>query len=211
MFTSRAEYRLQLREDNADLRLTEHGRRLGLVDDPRWDAFCRKRDAVAAEIERLKSTYINPLVVGRHRSEAVLGQPLERECALADLLRRPGVDYAAVMRLPGAGEPVRDPAVGAQVEVSIKYEGYIERQAIEIARNRAQESTALPADIDYRSVRGLSVEVQQKLNQHRPETIGQASRLSGITPAAIGLLLVHLKRGLAGSEPNRAPAERAPS
>ncbi len=194
MFTSRAEYRLQLREDNADLRLTEHGRRLGLVDDARWDAFARKRDAVARETERMKATQVNPNVVARHEIERVVGAPLEQACTLADLLRRPDVGYAALMTLPGVGDPVDDPAVAEQVEVSIKYAGYIERQKDEIARALAQEEARLPPDLDYRSVRGLSTEVQQRLNRQRPDTIGQAARMQGITPAAISLLLVHLKR-----------------
>jgi len=195
MFTSRAEYRLQLREDNADLRLTEHGRRLGLVDDARWDAFSRKRDAIALEIERLRTTYVNPNVVAQHDAERVLGQPIEREYALTDLLRRPQVSYASLLTLPGAGSPVADPQVALQVEIATKYAGYIDRQQDEIARHLALESAQLPADLDYRSVRGLSNEAQQKLNLHKPETIGQAARISGITPAAISLLLVHLKRG----------------
>jgi tRNA uridine 5-carboxymethylaminomethyl modification enzyme len=195
MFTSRAEYRLQLREDNADLRLTEAGRRIGVVDDARWDAFCRKRDAIAAEIERLKSTWVNPRVVDPASAMRVLGQGLDRDYALVDLLGRPGVGYASLMSLPGAGSPVADPEVAAQVEVATKYAGYIERQNEEIARHAGQEDLRLPADVDYRKVRGLSVEVQQRLNQHRPETIGQAARLPGMTPAAISLLLVHLKRG----------------
>jgi tRNA uridine 5-carboxymethylaminomethyl modification enzyme len=193
MFTSRAEYRLQLREDNADLRLTEHGRRLGVVDDARWEAFSRKRDAVAAEIERLKSTFVNPNVVARLDSERVLGQPIDREYALTDLLRRPGVTYGLLHTLPAAGSPVADPQVAEQVEIATKYAGYIDRQHEEIARHLAMESARLPADLDYRSVRGLSAEVQQKLDLHKPETIGQAARISGITPAAISLLLVHLK------------------
>ena len=193
MFTSRAEYRLQLREDNADLRLTEHGRRLGLVDDARWDAFSRKRDAVAAEIERLRTTFVNPNVVARHDAERVLGQPIEREYALTDLLRRPNVTYATLLTLPGAGAPVADPKVAEQVEISTKYAGYIDRQHDEIARHLAQESSRLPADLDYRTVRGLSTEAQQKLNLHKPETVGQAARISGMTPAAVSLLLVHLK------------------
>ncbi|HEX8009697.1 MAG TPA: tRNA uridine-5-carboxymethylaminomethyl(34) synthesis enzyme MnmG [Casimicrobiaceae bacterium] len=201
MFTSRAEYRLQLREDNADLRLTEIGRTLGCVDDARWTAFCRKRDAVAAELERLKSTWIDPRLVERLQAQRVIGQPLEREATLAELLRRPSVSYAALMTLRGAGEAVADPVVAEQVEIATKYAGYIERQKDEIARRAEQESQRLPADLDYRSVRGLSVEVQQKLNQHRPETIGQAQRISGVTPAAISLLLVHLKRGFKDAQP----------
>jgi len=195
MFTSRAEYRLQLREDNADLRLTEHGRRLGLVDDVRWDAYSRKRDAIHREVERMKSTQVNPNVVARHEIERVIGAPLDEARTLDELLRRPGVGYAALMTLPGVGDAVDDPAVAEQVEVSIKYAGYIERQKDEIARGLAQEETRLPADLDYRTVRGLSTEVQQRLNQQRPGTVGQAARMQGITPAAISLLLVHLKRG----------------
>ena len=194
MFTSRAEYRLQLREDNADLRLTEHGRRLGLVDDVRWEAFARKREAIAAELQRLQSTYVNPNVVARHEAEAVLGQPLEREYALTDLLRRPGVTYATLHRLPGTGAPVADPDVAEQVEVTIKYAGYIDRQHDEVARHLAQETLTIPAELDYAEVRGLSTEARQKLEAGKPETIGQASRISGITPAAVALLLVHLKR-----------------
>ena len=211
MFTSRAEYRLQLREDNADLRLTEHGRRLGVVDDERWDAFCRKRDAVARERERLKSTYVSPQVVARYDAECVLGQPLERERSLADLLRRPGVGYAALHRLPGAGTPVVDPRVAEQVEIATKYEGYIERQQAEIARQLGQDATRLPQGADYRQVRGLSIEVQQKLNARQPETLGQAARISGVTPAAISLLLVHLKRGFAHpAKPRDAAESRSP-
>jgi tRNA uridine 5-carboxymethylaminomethyl modification enzyme len=208
MFTSRAEYRLQLREDNADLRLTEHGRRLGVVGDARWDAFCRKRDAIGRELERLKSTHVSPQVVGRHDAERVLGQPLERERSLADLLRRPGVTYAALHTLAGAGEPVADAAVADQVEIATKYAGYIDRQRAEIARQAEQETTRLPEHLDYRNVRGLSIEVQQKLNAHQPGTLGQAARISGVTPAAISLLLVHLKRGFPPAP--AAPAEREP-
>ncbi len=176
MFTSRAEYRLHLREDNADLRLTPVGRKLGLIDDARWDAFCRKRDAIAREQERLRSTWAN-------------GQ------SLAQLLRRPDVSYRSLAQYPNAGDLVEDPIVSEQVEIQAKYEGYIARQRDEVERRAAQESLALPADLDYTTVRGLSSEVQQKLNCHRPETVGQAARISGVTPAAISLLLVHLKRG----------------
>jgi tRNA uridine 5-carboxymethylaminomethyl modification enzyme len=195
MFTSRAEYRLQLREDNADLRLTEKGRAMGLIDDARWDAFARKRDAIAREIERLRSTQVNPNVVARHEIERVVGAPLAEAHTLGELLRRPGVDYATLMTLPGAGPAVDDPAVAEQVEVATKYAGYIERQKDEIARALANEETRLPGDLDYRTVRGLSTEVQQRLNQQKPDTIGQAARMQGITPAAVSLLLVHLKRG----------------
>jgi tRNA uridine 5-carboxymethylaminomethyl modification enzyme len=207
MFTSRAEYRLQLREDNADLRLTERGRELGVVDDSRWDAFARKRDAIDRELERLRSTTINPAVVAAHDAERVVGHPLEREYSLTELLRRPGVTYASLLTLPAAGEGVADADVAAQVEVAIKYAGYIDRQREEIVRGRAQESLALPIGLDYRTVRGLSTEVQHKLNLHRPETLGQAARISGITPAAISLLLVHLKRGqLHGAAAGRPPS-----
>jgi tRNA uridine 5-carboxymethylaminomethyl modification enzyme len=208
MFTSRAEYRLQLREDNADLRLTAVGRDLGCVDDARWETFCRKRDAVAAETERLKSTWIDPRVVERVAAERVLGQPLERETTMAELLRRPGVSYASLMTLRGAGEPLDDAVAAAQVEIATKYAGYIERQKDEVQRRAAQEAQRLPADLDYRTVRGLSIEVQQKLNECRPETIGQAARISGVTPAAIALLLVHLRRGFrsADSDPQQLTA-----
>ena len=207
MFTSRAEYRLQLREDNADLRLTERGRELGVVDDARWAAFARKRDAVARELERLKATSINPAVIAAHDAERVLGQPIEREYSLQELLRRPGVTYASLMTLPGAGVADVDPVVAEQVEVATKYAGYIDRQQEEIARHRAQEILRLPSDLDYRMVRGLSTEVQHNLNLHKPETLGQAARISGITPAAISLLLVHLKRGLGLPSPP-APSDK---
>jgi len=206
MFTSRAEYRLQLREDNADLRLTETGRRLGLVDDTRWDAFCRKRDAVAQELERLKSTWVNPGMLSADDAQRVLGQTIEREYSLADLLRRPGVGYASLLTLAGAGLPVADATVAEQVEIATKYSGYIDRQNEEISRHAAQETLRLPADLDYRNVRGLSNEVWQKLNLHRPETIGQATRISGMTPAAVALLLVHLKRGFAPADAQQRTA-----
>jgi tRNA uridine 5-carboxymethylaminomethyl modification enzyme len=196
MFTSRAEYRLQLREDNADLRLTERGRELGLVDDARWDAYARKRDAIARELERLKSTMVKPAAITREDAERAFGGPLDEPQSLAALMKRPGASYASLMTLPGAGPAVDDPAVAEQAEVTIKYAGYIERQQDEIARALAQETTPLPADIDYRAVRGLSNEVRQRLEAQRPATIGQASRMQGITPAAISLLLVHLKRGV---------------
>ena len=200
MFTSRAEYRLSLREDNADMRLTEIGRRLGVVDDRRWQHFERKREAVARETERLKSTWVNPKSIALHECERVLGQPIEREYTLQDLLRRPGVSYPVLMTLPGAGPAVSDALVAEQVEIQCKYQGYIERQQDEITRQEAYETTRLPATFDYREVRGLSIEVQQKLNQHRPETLGQAARISGVTPAAISLLLVHLKRGFGAAQ-----------
>jgi tRNA uridine 5-carboxymethylaminomethyl modification enzyme len=181
MFTSRAEYRLQLREDNADLRLTEIGRRLGLVDDQRWDAFNRKRDAIERETQRLKHTFVS---ASFHQKQSLI-----------ELLRRPEVNYASLV-----AEPPVSPEVAAQVEIQAKYEGYIERQKREVERRREFDSLSLPTEFDYRQVRGLSVEAQQKLNQYKPETVGQASRISGITPAAISLLLVHLKRGLQPSK-----------
>ncbi|MCW5592548.1 MAG: tRNA uridine-5-carboxymethylaminomethyl(34) synthesis enzyme MnmG [Burkholderiales bacterium] len=201
MFTSRAEYRLQLREDNADLRLTETGRRLGLVDDARWAAFSGKREAIERETARLKATWAQPGRIPREDQVRVLGQPMEREYSLFDLLRRPDVGYHSLLSLPNAGAEVEDAAVAEQVEIAAKYAGYIDRQKDEVARLLAQESLALPPELDYAAVRGLSKEVQQKLAQHRPETVGQAARIQGVTPAAISLLLVHLKR--------RALAERA--
>ncbi len=194
MFTSRAEYRLMLREDNADLRLTETGRALGVVDDARWSAFARKRDALAAEHERLKSTWVNPRLIPAAAATRVLGQPIEREHTLLDLLKRPDVTYVALMTLPGAGPGSGDATVAAQVEIQAKYAGYIARQQDEVARHEAHDATPLPHDLDYAAVRGLSAEVRQKLALHRPETIGQAARMQGVTPAAISLLLVHLKR-----------------
>jgi tRNA uridine 5-carboxymethylaminomethyl modification enzyme len=174
-----------LREDNADLRLTETGRRLGLVSDYRWDAFCRKRDAIASETTRLKRTFVSA--------------GFREKQSLYEMLRRPELGYAKV-----APEPHADPDVAAQVEIQAKYEGYIVRQREEVARRAEFESRALPSDLDYQEVRGLSAEVQQKLNRHRPETIGQAARISGITPAAISLLLVHLKRGFQPLDKKRA-------
>jgi tRNA uridine 5-carboxymethylaminomethyl modification enzyme len=209
MFTSRAEYRLQLREDNADLRLTEEGRRLGVVDDERWDAYCRKRDAVAAELERLKSTRISPAMIDRHDAERVLGQAIERDYTLAELLRRPGVTYELLHTLAGSGVAAGDRAVVDQVEVSIKYQGYIDRQQIEVQRGLDYEPLPIPADIDYSSVRGLSIEVRQKFEAQRPETLGQAARISGVTPAAISLLLVHLKRAIAAQRPAASAAVRS--
>ncbi|OFW20181.1 MAG: tRNA uridine-5-carboxymethylaminomethyl(34) synthesis enzyme MnmG [Acidobacteria bacterium RIFCSPLOWO2_02_FULL_59_13] len=195
MFTSRAEYRLMLREDNADLRLTEIGRELGVVDDTRWDAFNRKRDAIAREQQRLKATWVGPRTLTESDTARVFGKPIERDYCLMDLLKRPDVTYASLMTLPGAGPGTTDGQVADQVEIQAKYQGYITRQQDEVARREHYETMPLPSDLDYHTVRGLSVEVQQKLNQHRPETIGQASRISGVTPAAISLLLVHLKRG----------------
>ena len=199
MFTSRAEYRLQLREDNADARLTEIGRKLGLVDEIRWRAFCEKREAVERETARLKATWAHPAKVSSADALRVLGQEMEREYSLFDLLRRPNISHRALMSLGVADVPILDSAVTEQVEISAKYQGYIDRQQVEVENSRAHEETRLPLDIDYRNVHGLSKEVQLKLNQHKPETIGQAARIQGITPAAISLLLVHVKRSFAGS------------
>ena len=197
MFTSRAEYRLSLREDNADLRLTEEGRTLGLVDELRWEAFNRKRESIEREQQRLKSVWVNPRMLPVEDAIRVVGQALEREYSLHDLLRRPAVRYADLMTLPGCGDgAASDPQVAEQLEIQAKYQGYIDRQLEEVERSRLNETLALPGELDYREVRGLSIEVQQKLNQHRPETLGQASRIQGVTPAAIALLMVHLKRGM---------------
>jgi tRNA uridine 5-carboxymethylaminomethyl modification enzyme len=224
MFTSRAEFRLQLREDNADARLTETGRQLGLVDDARWTAFCRKRDAVSRETERLRSIWVNPNNLPAAESERVLGKSIEHEYNLGDLLRRPDVDYAGLMSLDGGkfanpqlpavgGAEVRDlaadgvakvhtvaqdvfvAAVIEQVEIAAKYSGYIIRQKGEVERAAHYENLRLPAELDYMQVSALSIEARQRLNKHRPETLGQASRMSGITPATISLLLIHLKKG----------------
>lgn len=194
MFTSRAEYRLQLREDNADMRLTEIGRKLGLVDDVRWEAFSRKQEAVAREQERLKKTFVQPAQLDAEKMTQIFGKPLEHEYSLFELLRRPEVSYDALLTLNNDTPGEIEPAVREQVEIAAKYQGYIDRQADEVARSRGQENTKLPADLDYREIHGLPIEAQQKLNAQKPETIGQASRISGITPAAISLLLVYLKR-----------------
>ena len=199
MFTSRAEYRLSLREDNADMRLTEQGRRLGLVGDARWAAFCEKQEAIAREQQRLRSTWVHPDKVDMNAVTQVLGKPIDHEYTLYDLLRRPDVNYGSLMSLVIAGEAVDggaiDPLVIEQVEIQAKYQGYIDRQSEEVAKSLAAEETKLPEDIDYTRIGGLSNEIQQKLIRHRPETIGQASRIQGMTPAAISILLVHLKRG----------------
>lgn len=194
MFTSRAEYRLMLREDNADHRLTEVGRKLGVVDDVRWEAFCRKQEAVSREEERLKRTWVQPKTLPEAESVRVLGKAIEREYSLFELLRRPDVSYEALISLPNGGPGEADPQVRQQIEIAAKYQGYIDRQTEEIERSRHYEELALPDDLDYRDVRGLSIEAQQKLNKQRPQTLGQAGRISGITPAAISLLLVYLKK-----------------
>ena len=204
MFTSRAEYRLSLREDNADMRLTGVGRKLGLVDDYRWGVFCRKQEAVSRETSRLHDIWVGPKHEAAPLISELLGQDLSHECNLADLLRRPGVSYDAITSLgggiwsPGALDDDFGLAnqISDQVEISIKYQGYIDRQAMEIARQEHNETYPLPESLDYSQVLGLSKEVQQRLNLHKPATLGQAGRISGVTPAAISLLLVHLKKGL---------------
>jgi tRNA uridine 5-carboxymethylaminomethyl modification enzyme len=205
MFTSRAEYRLQLREDNADDRLTETGRKLGLIDDERWDAFNRKRDLVSRETARLESTRVTPSTVPAPVAERILGRSIERDYTLAELVRRPGVRYDDVAEIAPAaghsrvdlrrelGQPLAD-AVIEQVETRIKYAGYIDKQVEQVGRAAHYETLLLPKDFDYSAVAALSHEVRQKLSRHRPETLGQASRISGVTPAAISLLLIHLKR-----------------
>lgn len=194
MFTSRAEYRLHLREDNADLRLTERGRTLGLVDDVRWAAFARKRDAVERESARLGTLWASPGNGLARAIERDLDVAVSRETSMLDLLRRPGMDYATMLRVPELGPPVTDETVAEQVQIQAKYAGYLDRQNEEIERNRRNENTIIPADFDYAKVAGLSAEIRQKLSATRPETVGQAGRISGVTPAAISLLLVHLKR-----------------
>ena len=196
MFTSRAEYRLQLREDNADMRLTEDGHKIGLVGEEQWRMFNEKREAIEREIQRLKTTWYTPQKLAEEEQLRVFGQKLSREANLHDLLRRPNLDYAALMTLPDAQpEAALADSVVEQVEIQVKYQGYIDRQNEEIDSRRDIETLKLPDDIDYSKVKGLSAEVQQKLNQHKPETVGQASRISGVTPAAVALLMVHLKRG----------------
>ncbi|QNN56815.1 tRNA uridine-5-carboxymethylaminomethyl(34) synthesis enzyme MnmG [Diaphorobacter ruginosibacter] len=205
MFTSRAEFRLQLREDNADMRLTEAARNMGLIDDARWDAFSRKRDAVSRETERLKSTWVNPRNLPAEESERVLGKAIDHEYNLFELLRRPNVGYADLTQMNGgkyaspdvSRETLGDlsEAVIEQVDIAAKYSGYIDRQKDEVERAAHFEKLRLPAELDYMQVAALSFEVRQKLQKHRPETLGQASRISGVTPAAISLLMVHLKKG----------------
>jgi len=194
MFTSRAEYRLLLREDNADLRLTEEGRRLGLVDDRRWEQFCRKRESLEREQRRLGGLWLRPGDLDDGQAQRILGAPLSREVNALTLLARPNLAYRELASLPRLGPGVEDPQVVEQLEVQAKYAGYIERQRGEIERQRANESVGLPADLDYEGVLGLSSEVREKLQSHRPETLGQAGRIPGVTPAAISLLLIHLKK-----------------
>ncbi len=209
MFTSRAEYRLQLREDNADLRLTDIGRRLGLVDDARWDAFSRKRDALARQVEMLRGTWVHPGILAPEVAEPLLGKAIEREYSLADLLRRPGVSYDTVAKIGAVARPDVDvsretladkigddlaQAVVEQIEISLKYAGYVDRQVDDVQRAASYDELPIPADVDYAAVSALSIEVRQKLARHQPKTLGQASRISGVTPAAISLLLIHLKK-----------------
>jgi len=204
MFTSRAEYRLSLREDNADMRLTTIGREFGLVDDYRWEVFCRKQEAVSRETSRLQDIWIGPKHEAAPLVSKLLGQDLSHECSLTELLRRPGITYEAIIGIagglwsPGALDQDLGLAqqISDQVEISVKYQGYIDRQALEIARQEHNENYPLPETLDYSQVLGLSKEVQQKLNMHKPSTLGQAGRISGVTPAALSLLLVHLKKGL---------------
>jgi tRNA uridine 5-carboxymethylaminomethyl modification enzyme len=207
MFTSRAEYRLMLREDNADMRLTEAARQMGLVDDARWDAFNRKRDAVSRETERLRGLWVHPGKLPAAEAERVLGQGIEREYRMLDLLRRPAISYEALMSLddghyanaqllPADAPSDLRAAVIEQIEISAKYAGYIDLQKTEVERAAHYENLKLPAELDYLQVTALSMEVRQKLARHRPDTLGQASRISGVTPAAISLLLVHLKKSL---------------
>jgi tRNA uridine 5-carboxymethylaminomethyl modification enzyme len=200
MFTSRAEYRLQLREDNADLRLTEIGWNLNVVSEARWRAFDEKREAIAREEQRLKTTWVNPAILSEEHAIRVLGKVVEREYSLYELLRRPEVSYDALMSLPNSGERAAQDVVAQQVEIGAKYQGYITKQNQEVQQQAAQEDLKLPAVLDYREVRALSIEAQQRLNLQKPETIGHASRISGITPADISLLLVHLKRGFRTSQ-----------
>ena len=215
MFTSRAEFRLQLREDNADARLTDKGRELGLIDDARWDSFCRKRDAVSRETQRLASIWVNPGNLSPAESGRVLGKPIAHEHSMADLLRRPDVSYELLMSLDGgrfasadlaALDDVSRETVVEQLDIAAKYSGYIDRQQEEVRRAASYEHLALPVELDYMTIPALSVEVRQKLQKHRPETLGQASRISGVTPAAISLLLVHLRRARFGGAAEKAGA-----
>ncbi|MEL0630654.1 tRNA uridine-5-carboxymethylaminomethyl(34) synthesis enzyme MnmG [Psychromonas aquatilis] len=194
MFTSRAEYRLLLREDNADTRLTEKGRELGLVDDTRWKAFSEKQESVEKELQRLKTHWVNPGSNNAEQINSLLKTPMQRESTLEAMIRRPEVDYDTLMKVDGLGPAISDPIAAEQVEIKIKYQGYIDRQLDEIAKLKRHEDTVLPNDLDYTEIKGLSNEVIAKLNDLKPESIGQASRVSGITPAAISILLIHLKK-----------------
>ncbi|MBU3643773.1 MAG: tRNA uridine-5-carboxymethylaminomethyl(34) synthesis enzyme MnmG [Candidatus Methylopumilus sp.] len=203
MFTSRAEYRLLLREDNADVRLTEQGRKLGLVDDARWEKFSRKMEQIALQEQKLKSTWAHPNKIPQEQSIALFGKPLEHEYTLFELLRRPNISYQDLMQLPMAEplshEQLTDEAI-QQIEIAAKYQGYIDRQKEEIEKLSSQEGVQIPADLNYADVNGLSIEVQQKLTAHKPETLGQAGRISGVTPVAVSLLMIHLKKHYRGSQ-----------
>jgi tRNA uridine 5-carboxymethylaminomethyl modification enzyme len=195
MFTSRAEYRLLLREDNADLRLTEKGRELGLVDDARWAAFSQKRDAIERETARLATAWVQPNSPAAAKIAEKTGKPLPREYSLSDLLKRPELTYADIAALPGMEHGgIDDDAVAEQVQIQAKYQGYIDRQQDEIDKLKRHEATPLPAELDYQTVEGLSHEIRQKLSAARPETLAQAARISGVTPAAVSILLIHLKK-----------------
>ncbi|CAN7945448.1 unnamed protein product [Ixodes hexagonus] len=194
MFTSRAEYRLLLRQDNADLRLTEKGRELGCIDDERWDSFAHKRESLEKEQQRLKKQWIQPKSTIAEKIRECFQQRLEREYSAMDLLRRPEITYFELMQIENLGPAVNDFAVAEQIDIQAKYEGYLSHQLAEIARQKKYESAHIPESINYNEVTGLSNEVRQKLSQIKPTTLGQATRISGITPAAISLLLVHLKK-----------------
>lgn len=194
MFTSRAEYRLLLREDNADARLTEKGRELGLVDDVRWKAFSEKQESIETELKRLKNHWVNPTSINADQINALLNNPMQRESSLEAMIRRPEVNYASLMNVEGLGPKITDPEAAEQVEIQIKYQGYIDRQLDEIEKYKRNEDTLLPVDLNYSEIKGLSNEVMVKLNEIKPENIGQASRISGITPAAISILLIYLKK-----------------
>jgi tRNA uridine 5-carboxymethylaminomethyl modification enzyme len=207
MFTSRAEYRLLLREDNADLRLTEQGRALGLVDDHRWRAFEGKRAAIETEQLRLRETLVRPDSDDGQALQRILGAPLAREYRATELLRRPEVSYRELMTLPGVGPGVTDASVAEQIEIQARYHGYIERQHAEVAKSTAHQEMPLPDDLDYSRVRGLSAEVCEKLSSRRPATVGHASRIDGVTPAAVSLLLVHLKKRSLERRSSEGPGE----
>jgi tRNA uridine 5-carboxymethylaminomethyl modification enzyme len=198
MFTSRAEYRLLLREDNADLRLTAQGRKLGLVPDGRWQAFERKREAIATEQQRLHGIWLHPDTTAAEQITAATGTSISREVRAIDLLARQEVNYADLQQLPKIAPGVDDPKVAEQIEIQCKYAGYIKRQQMEIERHQANEAVRIPADLDYTEVRGLSSEVREKLMRSKPETIGQAGRIPMVTPAAISLLLIHMKKQRGG-------------
>jgi tRNA uridine 5-carboxymethylaminomethyl modification enzyme len=194
MFTSRAEYRLQLREDNADLRLTETGRKLGLIDDLRWDSYCKTRDGIEAERQRLSEIWISPSNDLGRKIESIHGVSISKEVRALDLMKRPEVGYRQITEIEGIGPGVENERVAQQLEIQLRYSGYLGRQQEDIKRRRKHESQEISPDFDYEQVRGLSSEVKEKLKNLRPDTIGQASRIPGITPPAISLLLVHLKK-----------------